>query len=146
MVLSTLAKMFPTWTPFFMPNPVSPERIWRNEKVRSEFLHGKRTRFALDGSGRKFSLGTGLGLLNAIENVQKEAIPGLSIPFFVAHGTHDYGVPVTGTEYLLKHATTPDENRCARIIEGGYHDIFSEDDREETAGAMIDWMNSQIQT
>ena len=142
--LTSLAKLYPTWNPFFMPHTVSPERIWRNEKVRKEFTSDRRREMALAGGGRPFCLGTALGLLNAVKSVEKEVIPGVTSPFFVAHGTKDVGVPVGGTKYLVEHAKTPKEDQCVRIIEGGFHDLLSEDDKEETAGALIDWMNSRI--
>lgn len=142
-VLSALAKVYPKWTPFFMPHPVSPGRIWKNEQVRKEFTSGRRTEMGLDGSNQKFCLGTALGLLNALKAVREEVIPGLTVPFFVVHGTQDEGVPIAGTEYLLEHASTPESDRLTRIIDGGYHCIFSEDDKEETAKAMIDWMNEK---
>ena len=144
LLLTSLAHVYPTWTPFFMPHTVSPERIWRNKKVREEFTSDRRREMALAGGGRKFCLGTALGLLRAITSVEKEVIPGLTSPFFVAHGTNDAGVPVGGTEYLASSSKTPKEDQCVRIIEGGYHDILSEDDREETVTALINWMNTRI--
>lgn len=142
--LTSLAYLFPTWTPFFMPNTVSPERIWRNEKVRNELTSDRRREMAIAGGGRPLCLGTALGVLRSVVNVEKEVIPALTSPFFVAHGTMDIGVPVGGTQYLADKAKTPKKDQCVRIIEGGFHDLLSEDDREETAGALIDWMNTRI--
>ena len=142
--LTSLAYIFPTRTPFFMPHPISPDRIWKNEKVIQEFTSPRHKDRLLSGGGKPFRLGTALGLLRALERVRDTAIPGLNVPFFVAHGTHDFGVPIAGTEYLVQHSSTPEEDKCVLVIDGGYHCLLAEDDREETAGAVIDWMNKRI--
>ena len=127
-----------------MPHTVSPDRIWRNDEVREVFLSDRRKEMYLSAGGKKFCLGTALGLLNATNEVRSSAIPGLSVPFFVAHGTKDYGVPVSGTEYLVEHSTTAsDDDRCVRLVEDGYHCLLSEDTRLETAKALVDWLDSR---
>lgn len=143
-VLTGLATLFPTWIPSFMPNSVTPDKIWKNENVMKEFTSARRGEMSLNGGGRALCLGTALALVRTLQNVREEAIPGLSVPYFVAHGSHDFGVPLAGTEYLVEHSTTPEEDRSVRIIDGGYHCLLSEDDREDTAGALIDWMNSRV--
>ncbi len=127
-----------------MPNPVSPDRIWNNEDVAKEFTSERRRELRLSAGGKKFCLGTALGLVNALEKAREEAIPRLTVPFYVGHGTNDFGVPISGTEYLLEHAATPEEDRCVNIIEGAYHDLLSCESREETLRSMIEWMNSRI--
>ena len=145
LLLTLLASQFPTWIPFFMPHKVSPDRVWKNEKVSKEYTSKRRREMRLSAGGSPFCLGTALGLVNALENVREVAIPGLSVPFHVSHGTHDYGVPVTGTEYLLEHSTTPEDKRGVNIIEGAYHDLLSDDAREEIVASIIDWMDSNIE-
>lgn len=97
----------------------------------------------LSSVGRKFYLGTALGLVNSIKQVRETAIPGLSVPFYVVHGTQDIGVPKEGTDYLLEHATTPKEDRCSLFVEGGYHDLLCEETKELTVGSIIDWMETR---
>ncbi len=142
--LTSLAYVFPQWTPFFMPDPVTPERIWRNEKVREIFISDRQKEMYLTASSKKFCLGTGLGLLNALDEVRATAIPGFSAPFYVAHGTKDYGVPLEGTEFLVEHSTTGENDRCVKIIEDGYHCLLSEENRLETAKSLVDWMDSRL--
>jgi len=142
--LTSLAHGFPTWTPFFMPDIVSPERIWRNENVRAELTSDRREEMGIAGGSRKFCLGTAVSLLRALTSVEKEVVPGLTTPFFVTHGTNDAGVPVGGTKYLSEKAATLEEDKCVKIIEGGFHDLLSEDNRKEIVGALVDWMDSRI--
>ncbi len=142
-VLKGLALVIPRSTPFFMPHVVSPERIWSNPKVREAFTSPRRKEMYLSAGGKKFCLGTALGLLNALDNLREVVIPGLSVPFYVAHGTKDYGVPLAGTEYLLEHSTTSEDDKCVRIIEGAYHSLLCEDDRMDTMKSVIDWMDNR---
>lgn len=139
-----LAPLFPRWIPFFMPNPVSPDRIWKDEKIRKRYTSERALSMGLHIGGRPFRLGTAVGLLSALEEVRETAIPGLTIPFAVAHGTDDICVPIAGTEFLLEHARTPEDDRAVHRVVGGYHDIFSEETREETMMFFMKWMNDRI--
>mmetsp|Transcript_10720 Transcript_10720/g.16173 ORF Transcript_10720/g.16173 Transcript_10720/m.16173 type:complete len:343 (-) Transcript_10720:934-1962(-) len=141
--LTVLANNFPTHTPFFMPNPVSADRIWDNVDVANEFTSDRRREMQLSAGGKKLCLGTALGVVNALETVREVAIPGLNVPFYVGHGTKDYGVPMAGTEYLLEHASTPEEDRCVDIIENAYHDLLSSEAREKILDSIINWMNNR---
>lgn len=142
-VLKGLAYVFPRSTPFFMPTTVGPERIWSNPIVRETFTAPRRKEMCLSGGGKKFCLGTALGLLNATDNLRETVIPGFSVPFYVAHGTKDYGVKVEGTEYLVEHSSTAEGDRCVNIVEDGYHCLLSEDNKMETMQSLIDWMDGR---
>lgn len=108
-----------------------------------DFCSDHRRIQRLASVGRKFHLGTALALVNSIKDVKSDAIPGLSVPFFVAHGTKDAGTPIEGTQYLLEHATTPEIDRCVRFVEDGFHDLLSDETKEVTVAAMIEWMNTR---
>ena len=136
-----LAPVFPKSTPFFMPHPVSPDRIWKNELVRAHNSSEEERALGLQGGGKAFRLGTASGLLSAMEVLRTEAIPGFTVPFCVGHGTEDYGVPIAGTEYLLEHSSTPKDLRGVRLVEGGYHDLLSDDTRKETVQFIIEWFD-----
>jgi len=140
-----LKPFFPTWTPFFMPNPVSADRIWKNEEVRSHYTSDSAQKRGLGAPGQKFCLGTGSGLLSAMAVVKEKTIPGLKVPFCVAHGTSDIAVPISGTDYLLKHSTTTESERAVRKIENAYHDLMSEVTKEETIQFVIDWITDRIE-
>jgi len=139
-----LAVFFPRWVPFFMPNPVSPDRVWKDEKVRIQVTTGREVTMGLCNGGQAFRLGTAAGLLSAVEKVREVAIPDLKVPFAVAHGTDDYVVPITGTDYLLEHAHTSEEDRAVRRVIGGYHDFLAEDTGADTIMFFTNWMNSRI--
>eukprot|EP00543_Licmophora_paradoxa_P004394 CAMPEP_0202442534 /NCGR_PEP_ID=MMETSP1360-20130828/1965_1 /ASSEMBLY_ACC=CAM_ASM_000848 /TAXON_ID=515479 /ORGANISM="Licmophora paradoxa, Strain CCMP2313" /LENGTH=344 /DNA_ID=CAMNT_0049057929 /DNA_START=62 /DNA_END=1096 /DNA_ORIENTATION=- len=119
-----LAPRFPKWTPFFMPNPVTPDRIWNDPEVLALNTDKQFKKTGLDKSGEPFQLGTAVQLLLALQQVQKTTIPKLKTPFCCIHGTSDYGVPISGTDYLEEKAVTPKEDQAILRVEGGYHDLL----------------------
>lgn len=139
-----LAPLLPRWTPFFMPHTVSPERIWKDEAVRRANTAERKISMGLQSGGSPFRLGTATGLLGALEEVREVVIPGLTVPFAVAHGTDDHAVPIVGTEFLLDRSATPEDDRAVRRVVGGYHDIMSEETNEETLMFFITWMEGRI--
>jgi len=138
------AALAPRWVPFFMPQTVSPARIWKDEAVRRENTSGRVLSMGLSNCATPFRLGTAVGLLTALEVVREVVIPGLTVPFAVAHGTEDYCVPIAGTDFLLERACTTEGDRAVRRVIGGYHDMLSEETSEETILFFIKWMDSRI--
>ena len=64
-----LAPFFPTWTPFFMPHPITSERIWRDLEVR-EYFSNPAEMHGLSTGGVPFCLGTAVGLLLSLKEAQ----------------------------------------------------------------------------
>merc|ERR1712113_199823 len=140
-----LKPWFPTRTPFFMPNPVSGDRVWRNyDQLKLDPTFHETKEVKLDGSGRPFRLGTAVSLLNALEDVRETIIPGLNVPFCACHGTDDAAVPITGTIYLDEKSATPDADKCIHKEEGKFHDLYSEQTRHETVSNILSWINSRL--
>jgi pimeloyl-ACP methyl ester carboxylesterase len=135
-----LAPLFPTWLPSFMPNPISAERIWRDEEVRAFRTSGRYSNMGIDGSGRPFRLGTAVNLLLALEASRTKAIPGLKVPFCTIHGTNDYGVPIEGSELLYAKSDTPEADKCFYRKEGAYHDLLSDPLAEKVIEHILDWI------
>ena len=139
-----LAPAFPKWIPFFMPNPISPDRIWVDKQVRALHVAPRAKEMGIDGSGRPFRLGTAVNMLNALELVRSSVIPGLTVPFCAIHGAKDAGVPVEGTDYLNEIAATAEEARAYYRLEEAYHDLLGDPVAEKTMEYMIAYMNGQI--
>lgn len=139
-----LAPIIPESTPFFMPHPISPERIWRDEAVRKVSTSDEVKKLSLSSGAVPFRLGTALGLLNALFEVQSKVIPQFNVPFCVCHGSEDHGVPVSGTKYLVKHCDTSPEDYRVNIVEGAYHDLQGDPKREEVIDFHIDFIESRI--
>lgn len=82
-----LAPLFPTWVPFFMPNPVSAERIWKDPEVLKMRTDPRLREMNIGGTGTPYRLGTAAAMVDGLEEVHDKAIPGFRVPFFLAHGT-----------------------------------------------------------
>jgi alpha-beta hydrolase superfamily lysophospholipase len=140
-----LAPFFPKWTPFFMPNPISPDRIWADKQVLALHTAPREKEMMIDGSGRPFCLGTGVGLLTALEIVRVETIPGLTAPFCAIHGAKDEACPIAGTKFLDEHSSTaPKEDRAVHCLEEAYHDLLGDLAAEKMMDLMIQFMNDRV--
>lgn len=141
-----LAPFFPEWSPPFMPDPVCPERVWRDPEVLELRLNNRLVEAAVDGSGRTFRLGTALNLVLALEECREKAIPGFKQPYCIAHGAKDEGVPVTGSDYMFNTTETPNEEKKYLRFEDALHDLLADPVAEETMDFFMKWMKSRINT
>jgi alpha-beta hydrolase superfamily lysophospholipase len=139
-----LAPRYPKWVPFFMPNPISPERIWRDDEVLAIRTAPRYLEQGVDGSGLPFRLGTALNLVVALEEARNTAIPGFTVPYLILHGTEDHGVPIAGSEFMWEKAATPEADRSFLRKEGAYHDLLADFVAEECMQDMIDWIQKRI--
>jgi acylglycerol lipase len=137
-----LAPCYPTWTPFFMPDPVSPDRVWRDPEALALNMDPRSCAMGLYVV-RPFMLGTALQLVVAMEEVRKTVIPALTMPFCSCHGTSDYGVPVTGTDFLEKKALTPKADQMVLRVDGGYHDLLADPASDETMECILAFMKGK---
>jgi alpha-beta hydrolase superfamily lysophospholipase len=138
-----LAPLFPLWIPFFMPNPVSPDRIWSHPEVSEHrSVTGRYMNMGIDMSGRPYRLGTGVNLILALEAVRSKAIPGLTVPYLCQHGTADHATPIAGSEYLYNQCATPDGDKLFIKHDGGYHDLLAEKNAaEKVVQNMLQWID-----
>lgn len=139
-----LAPLFPKWTPFFMPNPISPDRLWRHPDILKERSSQRYLEMGLDGSGLPYRLGTAVNLIMALEEVRNKVIPGLTVPFCTVHGTADDGVPMEGSIYLVENCGTPSEQREFHRIEGACHDLLADPLAEEVIGHWIHFVQKRM--
>ena len=79
-----------------------------------------------------------------MESVQSDIIPGFRVPFSVCHGTDDWGVKIEGTEFLVEHCETKQEDREVRLVEGAYHDLMADPTREENLEFHIRFILSRV--
>lgn len=139
-ILIFLGAYFPKWRPFFMPNPISPDRIWRDPFVRQEIRNGYHQ--YIDGSGIPFRLGTGVNLVRALEAC-RAMLHEFDVPFLILHGTNDYGVPITGSELLWEKAMSRHNSRFTRL-EGAYHDLLADPVAEECIEEISQWIEKRL--
>jgi len=135
-----LKPLAPTWTPFFMPHPITAERIFKEEEPR-EFYTGQE--YGLTNSGQPFCLGTATGLLAAMQEAQA-LFPTFSLPFHINHGSDDDGVPFHGSQRLFNECQTPEGDKELHIVPDGYHALYSQRDAEDTARHEMEWIEKRI--
>jgi len=138
-----LAPLFPEWIPFFMPNPVSQDRIWRDASVLA-----KLTKFSdcrLEGGGKPFRLGTAVSLVVALDEVRSEIIPKFATSFCVVHGESDFAVPITGTEFLLEKCKTPESDREVHRIPEAAHDLLADPAAEEVVQYFMEFLKTRME-
>jgi len=137
-----LAPFFPKWTPFFMPHPITSERIWKDPEARAyysdpEKMHG------LSQGGVPFCLGTAVGLLTSLQEAQ-EISRSFKLPFHVNHGDEDHGVTLSGSQHLYDNCQTPGEKKSLNIVAGGYHGLFSQTDAKDIIDHEIQWIKDMM--
>ena len=137
-----LAPLFPKWTPFFMPNPLPPDRVWRDDTIIEHYTNPRYVKMGLDSPGKQFRLGTALNLVLALEEVKSNVIPGFETPFCVLHGTEDEGVPIHGSEYLYKVAKSKDKR--FHPIQDAPHDLMNDPATKDCLKLIDDWIEHRM--
>lgn len=135
-----LKPMCPRWTPFFMPHPITADRVWKEVEAREYYQSDRR---GLSRGGVPFCLGTASGLVDALRTSQG-FFSSFSVPFHINHGSDDYGVPMTGSQKLYQLSKTPASEKELNIIADGYHGLFSQLDAEDTMGNEVAWMEKRM--
>jgi len=141
-----VAPLFPHWVPFFMPNPVNPDRIWRNADDRRQHTHPRIAAMRFEGCGRPFCLQTASALLDALVFVKSKVIPGLRVPYCLIHGTEDGACPLSGAEYLWNTTTftVPPPDREYHALPGFCHALFSDPESEQAVQPVVQWIEKRV--
>lgn len=137
-----LSPFFPKWTPFFMPHPITSERIWKDERAR-EYFSDHEKMHGLSRGGVPFCLGTAVGLLASLQEAQRVSHT-FNLPFHISHGDKDEGVMLSGSQHLYDNCSTPKEKKVLNIVAGGYHGMFSQEDAKDILEHEIQWIQQMI--
>lgn len=137
-----LAPFFPLWTPFFMPHPITSERVWKDPEAREYFSNPDEMR-GLSRGGEAFCLGTAVGLLTSLQEAQKISHT-FQLPFHINHGDKDYGVTLSGSQHLYENSETPASKKSLNVVSDGYHGMFSQVDAKNILDHEIQWIQERI--
>mmetsp|Transcript_41831 Transcript_41831/g.100832 ORF Transcript_41831/g.100832 Transcript_41831/m.100832 type:complete len:406 (+) Transcript_41831:90-1307(+) len=140
-----VAPLIPKRRPFFMPHPITPDRIWRDQGAREHFTSDDYQKYGLGEAGKKLRLGTALGCVVAMENACNHVIPQVSSPFCIIHGTKDEGVPIAGSEFMMKAAVTPEQDKELHAMEGTTHDVMCDPLAEEAVGYWMKFVKRRVE-
>jgi acylglycerol lipase len=139
-----LSPIRPKWRPFFMPNTISPERIWIDKVVCAAYSNPRKREMQIDAVGIPFRLGTAVNMLLALEEVRNKAIPGYNTPFCIVHGDQDEGVPITGSKLLFEGCATPTQEKEFHTIHGAYHGLMADPKAEEAIGHLSKFVQARM--
>jgi acylglycerol lipase len=70
----------------------------------------------------------------------EEAVPRLTLPLLLMHGTDDRLVPPDGSDMLSERAGSEDKTYLR--YEGLYHEILNEPERERVVADMAEWLDA----
>mmetsp|Transcript_36906 Transcript_36906/g.79683 ORF Transcript_36906/g.79683 Transcript_36906/m.79683 type:complete len:354 (-) Transcript_36906:332-1393(-) len=138
-----LAPFFPEWTPFFMPHPITSERVWKDPEAMEYFSDPGKTH-GLSRGGVPFCLGTAVGLLTSLQEAQRVSHL-FRLPFHVSHGDQDHGVMLSGSQHLYNNSQTPATKKSLNVVIGGYHGLFSQTDAKDILDHEIKWIEERIE-
>ncbi|CAJ1944333.1 unnamed protein product [Cylindrotheca closterium] len=139
-----IAPLMPTKRPFFMPHPIPPERIWRDQRAMEFFTSPQNEKWGLEEAGKKLRLGTALGCVVAMENACNHVIPEFSVPFCIIHGTQDDGVPIAGSEFMMETCQTLEEDKELHAMDGARHEVFCDPLAEEAIGHWMKFLKKRL--
>ena len=80
-------------------------------------------------------------MLLASRRVQQHA-DAFTMPLLLIHGTADRITPPDGSRWLAEHA--PSADVTLRLVEGGYHELMKEPDRDVIIGEVVDWIAGHV--
>lgn len=80
-------------------------------------------------------------LLLASRRLQAHA-DAFTLPMLLIHGTGDRITPADGSRWLAEAAPSPDVT--LRLVEGGYHELMKEPDRDVIIGETVDWIAAHV--
>jgi len=138
-----LAPIAPKWTPFFMPNTVSPDKIWRDTAVCDYYTTPRKLEMKLDAIGKPFRLGTAVQLLKALEEC-RSIVMNYKQSFCIVHGSNDIAVPISGSKLLFDNCVTSNDNKELHIINESYHGILAEPEAEEAMEHIISYVDKRM--
>jgi len=139
-----IAPLFPTRAPFFMPDAVSAERIWRDKKVLEIYQDPKKLAMGLDAIGERFRLGTAVSLLGGMEEVRGNVIGEYKKPFCIVHGSADIAVPIAGSELMYSDSMTPEGDKEFHAISETTHGVLGDPKAEEAMKYLSAFVDSRL--
>jgi acylglycerol lipase len=139
-----LAPLYPKWRPFFMPNTISPERIWKDPTVCEGYTTARRQEMQLDGVGRTFRLGTAVSMLLCLDEITTHSIPGYKFPFCIVHGDEDMGIPLSGTHYFYQNVDTLEKEKEVHVIPTAYHGLLADPKAEVAIDHLTKFVDGRV--
>ena len=68
--------------------------------------------------------------------------PDWKVPLLVMHGTADTWTDPHGSQRLFEAVAS--EDKTLRLVEGGYHELLNDTERDETLGVLLTWLERRL--
>jgi len=148
-----LAPIMPKNSPFFMPQPLSKDKIWEDKSVGDWCIEEDTL-----GNGReKLKLRTALQVVLLMEYVQNMIKAGkISFPWAIVQADKDLITPIEGAmlmhnysipymETTKKDAVKKNANKML-TIRAGYHDLLTSKQSDLILNFLTKWANERLVT
>jgi acylglycerol lipase len=76
------------------------------------------------------------------DHVNWKRLPKWTVPTLILHGTADRATDPEGSRRLF--ATIASQDKTLHLVEGGYHELLNDDDRDETLQIVLKWLEERI--
>ncbi|MDT8429397.1 MAG: alpha/beta fold hydrolase [Pseudomonadales bacterium] len=73
----------------------------------------------------------------------RKLYPGWKVPVLILHGTDDRVTDPRGSQIL--YDTIAAEDKTLHLIEGGYHELLNDTERDDTLRLILDWLDQRVQ-
>ncbi len=133
--LRALARLLTTVAPYAPAPTVSLEGLSRIPEVVEEaardpaIYHGRLPNVVAAGT-------------LARSRANRELYPRWTVPTLILHGTADRITDPAGSRAL--YAAIGAADRTLHLVEGGYHELLNDTDRERTMGVVMEWLEARV--
>ena len=133
LLVSVLAAVGPT-----LPAPAEPAELSGLSRIPEELEFVDNDPLIYRGRVPMLLAATALNLLK--EN--PSLYPGWRVPTLVLHGTADTYTDPEGSRELFK--TISSQDKTLHIVEGGYHELLNDTERDETLRVLLGWLRRRL--
>lgn len=133
-VLIALSGLISTFLPWMPVLALDPKAISRVQKEVDKYVNDPMVYHG------KILARTGNGMMKIINEVESK-LDTITLPFIAMHGTKDGLVHHSASELLMEKASS--EDKTLKLYEGGYHELFNDECREEFFSDLLEWLNAR---
>lgn len=130
--ISRVLEVVAPWAPVAR---VNPEYVSRDAAVVQTYIADP---FVFHG---KINAKTGAQINAAVERAQQN-LDRINAPAYILHGTADRLAPPASSTLL--HEGIGSSDRTLRLYDGGYHELFNDQDRQQVLDEIGEWLRQKL--
>lgn len=133
LLVNVLAAVVPA-----LPAPEAPAELSGLSRITGELESVKNDPLIYRGRAPMLLAATALNLLEEIPR----RYPDWRVPTLVLHGTADTYTDPGGSRELF--AAIASEDKTLHVVEGGYHELLNDTERDETLRVLLTWLGRRL--